>query len=343
MKPLRTASRFAITLAATAMFGSFFLPIWKIELWAPQYPEGLMMKIWLNHLSGDVEIINGLNHYIGMAHIKEEMFPEFTILSYLAGFFVILGLLIAWFNRRIGALAYLGLILVAGVVAMIDFYRWGYQYGHNLDPNAAIKVPGMAYQPPLIGYKQLLNFGAYSVPDWGGYLFIFAGILVGLVVACEYYFCQKLRAKNQHKTKLPHAVLILLLLLLSACTPKPSPIQYGHDQCEFCKMTIMDDRFGAELVTTKGKVYKFDDLFCLDKYYRMQKAVYADYAHILVNDYLQRGALIDLPSAHLLKAEDLRSPMGGNIAAFASADQLERVKKEKQVTGEKLNWSDLKK
>lgn len=342
MKPLRTQSRFTITLAALAMIGAFFLPIWKIELWAPQYPEGLMMKIWLNHLSGDVEIINGLNHYIGMAHIKEEMFPEFIILPYLAGGFVVSGLLVAWFNRRIGALAYLGLIVLAGIVAMIDFYRWGYQYGHNLDPNAAIKVPGMAYQPPLIGYKQLLNFGAYSVPDWGGYLFIFAGVLVTLVVACEYYFCQKLSSKNQNKSKAQHALAILLLLMLSACTPQPSPIQYGHDQCEFCKMTIMDGRFGAELVTIKGKVYKFDDLFCLDKYYRMQEAVDADYQYILVNDYTQEGTLIDLRSAHLLKAGDLRSPMGGNIAAFNSADQRDQVEKEKQVAGEKLNWSTLK-
>lgn len=341
MKPLRTQSRFAITLAALAMIGAFFLPIWKIELWAPQYPEGLMMKIWLNHLSGDVEIINGLNHYIGMAHIKEEMFPEFIILPYLAGFFVVLGLLIAWFNRPVGALTYLRLIVVAGIVAMVDFYRWGYQYGHHLDPNAAIKVPGMAYQPPLIGYKQLLNFGAYSVPDWGGYLFIFAGALVALVVACEYYFCQKLSSKNQNKPKVHHALVVLLLLMLSACTSQPSPIQYGHDQCEFCKMTIMDGRFGAELVTTKGKVYKFDDLFCLEKYYRMQEAKDVDYQHILVNDYTQEGVLIDLRNAHLLKAGDLRSPMGGNIAAFKSADQLEQVEQEKQVAGEKVNWSAL--
>lgn len=343
MKPLRTQSRIAILLAAVSMIGAFFLPIWKIELWAPQYPEGLMMKIWLNHLSGDVEIINGLNHYIGMAHIKEEMFPEFTILPYLAGFFVLVGILVAAWNRRVGALLYLGLIVLAGIVAMVDFYQWGYQYGHNLDPNAAIKVPGMAYQPPLLGYKKLLNFGAYSVPDLGGYLFIFAAALLLLVVACEYYFCKNLRSDSKTKLKSMSTVAAIGLLFLFACTPQPSPIQYGHDQCEFCKMTIMDDRFAAELVTTKGKVYKFDDLFCLNKYYQMQQAKDSDYQHILVNDYLQKGALIDLRSAHLLKAEALRSPMGGNMAAFSSLEGLKALEAEKQWQAETINWSNLKK
>ena len=343
MKPLRTSSRIAILIASLTMIGSFFLPIWRIELWAPQYPEGLMMKIWLSHLSGDVEIINGLNHYIGMAHIKEEMFPEFIVLPYLAALFVLLGLVVAWLNKRVGALAYLGLIVVAGIVAMVDFYQWGYQYGHNLDPTAAISVPGMAYQPPLIGYKKLLNFGAYSVPDWGGFLFIFAGLVLTLVVACEYYFCKNLRPDSKTKLKSMRTVAAIGLLFLFACTAQPSPIRYGHDQCEFCKMTIMDDRFAAELVTIKGKVYKFDDLFCLDKYYRMQGSKEADYGHILVNDYNEQGTLIDLRKAALLKAEDLRSPMGGNIAAFSSLEQLKALQSEKQWQAETTNWSNLTK
>ena len=61
---------------------------------------------------------------------------------------------------------------------MYDFWRWEYNYGHNLNPDAAIIVPGMAYQPPLIGFKQLLNFGAYSMPDIGGWIFVSAGALV---------------------------------------------------------------------------------------------------------------------------------------------------------------------
>ena len=80
------------------------------------------------------------------------------------------------------------LFLLFGIVAMVDFWRWEYNYGHNLDPNAAIIVPGMAYQPPLIGFKQLLNFGAYSIPDVGGWLLTACGLLLTAIVLKEYKF-----------------------------------------------------------------------------------------------------------------------------------------------------------
>ena len=83
MKPLRPFTIGSLYVASLSLIATYFLPLWRIDLWAPQYPEGLSMQIWLNKLSGQVEIINGLNHYIGMAHIKEEMFPEFKFLSYI--------------------------------------------------------------------------------------------------------------------------------------------------------------------------------------------------------------------------------------------------------------------
>ena len=83
---------------------------------------------------------------------------------------------------------FLDLILFGlfGILGFVDFYRWTYVYGHNLSPDAPIKVPGMAYQPPIIGYKQLLNFDAYSQPDFGGYLLVVAGVLVAFVVFKEF-------------------------------------------------------------------------------------------------------------------------------------------------------------
>ena len=62
-------------------------------------------------------------------------------------------------------------------VGMYDFYMWEYDYGHNLNPHAAIKIPGMAYQPPLIGSKQLLNFNAISMPHIGTYILFFAAVI----------------------------------------------------------------------------------------------------------------------------------------------------------------------
>jgi len=88
----------------------------------------------------------------------------------------------AW-GKRI--LLFLGLVTLSlfGIWALYDMYKWGYDYGHNLDPKAAIKVEGMVYQPPLIGHKQLLNFDAWSTPDIGGWiLFGVMGLLAGVYV-----------------------------------------------------------------------------------------------------------------------------------------------------------------
>ncbi|WP_255070732.1 hypothetical protein [Lacihabitans sp. LS3-19] len=182
MKPLKNVSRILIAAGSLLLIATFFLPIWKIDLWAPQYPEGLSMQIWLYKLTGQVEIINGLNHYIGMAHIKEEMFPEFKILPYFVAGIIILGLITAFLKNRKILIGYLLVLVLAGCAALYDYWKWGYEYGHNLSDEAAIKVPGMTYQPPLIGYKELLNFGAYSVPDIGGWMFVVLGaILIGVL------------------------------------------------------------------------------------------------------------------------------------------------------------------
>src|SRR3569832_2480658 len=92
MKKMSTTSRILIAVGSLALIATYFLPVWFIFLIAPQYPEGLTMQIWLNKITGQVEIINGLNHYIGMKHIKAEMFPEFSFLIYVLGFFILLGL-----------------------------------------------------------------------------------------------------------------------------------------------------------------------------------------------------------------------------------------------------------
>ena len=70
------------------------------------------------------------------------------------------------------------IFLVFAVLTMIDFYVWEYNYGHNLDPTAPIQVPGMTYTPPFIGFKQLLNFGAFSIPDIGGWIMIAVGAIL---------------------------------------------------------------------------------------------------------------------------------------------------------------------
>lgn len=178
MKPI---SRVMIALSALALLALLTVPIWRIDLRAPQYPEGLYLQIFADRFSGDVEKINGLNHYIGMAHIKNEAFPEFVLLPKIIMVLSALGVVAALWGRRI--LLFAGLVTLSGfgLWALWRMWDWGYEYGHNLDPRAAIKVEDMAYQPPLIGHKQLLNFDAWSTPDTGGWiLFGVMGLLAGV-------------------------------------------------------------------------------------------------------------------------------------------------------------------
>lgn len=185
---LTALSKVMLLIAGLLFIGSLFVPMWRIELSAPQYPEGLKLQLYANKIAGDVDIINGLNHYIGMATLHTENFFEFKVLPYVFSAFALISFLLIFINKRKAVFGFLIVFILFVVVAGVDFYRWNYEYGHNLNPDAAIKVPGMSYQPPLIGYKQLLNFGAYSIPDTGGLMLAGAGFLIGLVVLKEFKF-----------------------------------------------------------------------------------------------------------------------------------------------------------
>jgi copper chaperone NosL len=191
MKKLSNISRLAVALSALLLVSAYFVPLWQILMWAPQYPEGLGMKIWINNITGDVKIISALNHYIGMRHIEVSMFPEFKYMIYIVGFVIAFGLAASIVNKRFMLVTFVVIIVGCGIAALVDFYLWGYDYGHNLDPKAAIIVPGMAYQPPVIGTKQLLNFTAFSGPDMGGWIFIVSGLLAIATLAFEIYRSKK--------------------------------------------------------------------------------------------------------------------------------------------------------
>jgi hypothetical protein len=187
-------SKLSIILLSISGIGlviSIFVPIWAIYLEAPQYPEGLGMFLHANKITGDYEIINGLNHYIGMKTIHQEDFWEFKVLPYALGFFAVLAFLFAFLKKKWGLYLFTVLFLLFGVAFMIDFWLWEYDYGHNLNPNAPIIVPGMSYQPPLLGFKQLLNFGAYSYPDVGGWIMFVVGIISLVLSVLEFKSSKK--------------------------------------------------------------------------------------------------------------------------------------------------------
>ncbi|AZI33015.1 hypothetical protein [Kaistella carnis] len=184
-------SKVLLILLGIGLIVSIFVPIWSIFLNAPQYPEGLAMYIHSNKVSGEYSIINGLNHYIGMKEIHADEFWEFTILPYALGIFAILCFLAAFLNSRKILYTLTGVYLLFGVGFVFDFWRWLYDYGHNLNPQAAIIVPGMSYQPPLLGYKQLLNFEVWSYPNIGGGIMIGAGVILFILAIMEFKLAKK--------------------------------------------------------------------------------------------------------------------------------------------------------
>ncbi len=161
-------------IASLLLILVYFFPIWSINMEAPQYPEGIGMNITVNDIQGkefhDLANINGLNHYIGMKPITPESIPELKIMPIIFGLLIVSGIVIAIWGSRKWILVWLGVFVLFAIAGLVDFYLWGYDYGHNLNPNAPIKVPGMTYQPPLLGSKQLLNINATSMPHIGFYV-----------------------------------------------------------------------------------------------------------------------------------------------------------------------------
>lgn len=193
-------SKIIMILGSLLLGALFFFPLWKITLLAPQYPEPLGLNIHITHLAdgvqfNDVKNIDLLNHYIGMAHLPTEEnvakglvppFKEFTIFPIVIGIMVVLGVVFGFIGKPNLYLTWLIIMIVLGMAGLYDFYNWLYVYGHDLDPNAILKITDpvtgqpMGYQPPFLGYKKILNFEVYSYPDAGAY-FIMGGMLLSFI------------------------------------------------------------------------------------------------------------------------------------------------------------------
>src|SRR5690242_14277622 len=192
---MTTRTRLLLALAALLLTVTYVRPLWHIGLQAPQYPEGLGLYISIDGVSGqgahDLQSLNGLNHYIGMHKIVPEEIPELRFLPRAIAALTLLGLLAAALGRRWALDGYAGLLVAGAVAGLADFWWWGYRYGHELDPHAAIQVPGMTYQPPLLGSKQLLNITARSWPASGGWILTAA---VGVVLVLTYLEWRRARS-----------------------------------------------------------------------------------------------------------------------------------------------------
>jgi len=133
--------------------------------------------------------------------------------------------------------------------------------------------------------------------------------------------------------------LILALLTTFSCSHSPQAIDYGNDGCHYCKMTIVDKIHGAELITDKGKVFKFDATECMLNYVAEDNEV--ERSRFLTNHYDAPTDLISASEATYLISENLPSPMGAYLTAFENATSAEKIKAKKG--GELYTWEALRK
>lgn len=134
-------------------------------------------------------------------------------------------------------------------------------------------------------------------------------------------------------------ILAFIFIFLS-CGLDPEPINYGKDLCAHCNMKIMDKRHGAELVTSKGKIYKFDSGECLIDFIAHNSISEENTGHTLVTGYDYPGQLINAQDAAFLISKNLPSPMGAFLTAFSTKNEAQ--KKQQEVGGEIYDWNSVR-
>jgi len=131
----------------------------------------------------------------------------------------------------------------------------------------------------------------------------------------------------------------LALLLIFGCGSDPEPINYGHDECDFCRMQISDNRYGSEIVTSKGKVFKFDEVGCMIDFAMVENLLGSTDNKFFVTVFSMPETFTDATSAHYVKNNNYRSPMGLNVMAFDRKTDADDFLVENE--GLLLNWIEV--
>ncbi|TVP59833.1 MAG: hypothetical protein EA351_01200 [Gemmatimonadales bacterium] len=341
-------SRILLAIAALVMLPAFVTPLWTIHLTAPQYSDGLGMHIYVHDVRGherhDLQNINILNHYIGMQPIEPEEIPELEIMPWILGGLVVTGLVVAAIGSPWLMAGWLGLFLVAGAAGMVDFYLWNIDYGHNLSPDAPIRIPDMTYSPPIIGTEQILNIRASSYPHLGSLFLAISALLAGWAVFLGF------RARDGTTSS---GVVLLLVVLLAACGGPGEPasnsgggsegqsdrIVYGESQDPYCGGTVEQVRWGGELRTTDGERLRFRSVECLAAYLLEGKVDQTRVESVKVVDFPDGWKLLDAERATFLHSPNLSSPNGLNILAIEAPKMQQNLKD--AYTGPLLSWTEV--
>jgi copper chaperone NosL len=363
--------RVLVGAAALLMVLVYFTPLWTIGLVAPQYRDGLGMYISIDEVRGhdahDLQNINILNHYIGMQPIEPDAIPELEWMPKILGALIVTGLLAAISGNRWVMAGWLAAFLGLGIAGMVDFYMWKVDYGHNLSPDAPIKVPGMTYQPPLIGSKQLLNITASSYPHLGTYILFVASILglTGVIRAFRRHGREEggsepdAPAGESRPPTTPSAVvsgLVLALLAIPACGPtdrdrseegdrasrdRAAAMVYGQDVDPFCGKAVDRVRWGGEFVNADGERTRFRSVECLAGHLLAHGPAAMEGASIRVVDFPDGYRLIPVSDAVFLHTPNLPSPDRLNLMAIHRDNERMILNLQDAYTGPLLNWGQV--
>ncbi len=355
----RTRSRLLMALAALVMLPVFVSPLWTIGLVAPQYSDGLGMYIYVNDIVGherhDIQNINILNHYIGMQEIDPETVPALEIMPIVLAGLVITGLLVAVIGKPWLMVGWLGAFLVAGVAGMVEFYAWNIDYGHNLSPDAPIRIPDMTYSPPIIGTEQLLNIRASSWPHLGSLYLAISALLAAAAAFVGFRGRRREKGEAQGGDAAPKpaslAAAFVVLLFVAGCGSAEEPrldsageapgdrIVYGVDEDPFCGDTVEAVRWGGEIVTPAGERLRFRSVECLAGYLLEGRLDPDEALQVRVVDFPHGWKLVDASEARFLHTPNLSSPDGSRLLAI-EAPQMQRNLQD-AYTGPLLTWEEV--
>jgi copper chaperone NosL len=342
-------SRLLLALAAVLLVPVYWLPLWSIRIVAPQYREGLGMYIGLRdiwgHTEHDIQNINILNHYIGMKPIDPVVVDVLRIMPWAVALLIGMAVAAALIGRRGVVWGWLATFTVLGTAGLVEFWRWNHDYGHNLDPMAPIKIPGMSYQPPMIGIKQLLNMTTSSWPSWGT-LLVAAAFAAGIAALWTGWRSVAVTARAAQRRTLAVATSALALLLASCGADgvraaEAAVPEFAADTpaCDYCTGTIPAERFGGQVTTEDGRVFRFMSVECLAGFLLEERVDPRTIRSVQVVDYNHGERLIDAGSARYVRSQFRSSPNGLRLLATES----ERVAANLHYFfgGERLAWEGV--
>jgi hypothetical protein len=185
-RPLMTylAPTALFMLAALLLMVSIFTPYWSMKMFAPQYPKGLKVDVYINHIEGDVLEIDALNHYLGMPKLDEggQLERSLSIVAIIVVGFLLIGSIFV--HNQWAALFTLP-TLSFPFIFLADLWWILYQYGHSIDPKSALGGAIKPFTPPLFGEGKIGQFGTYAAPEIG--LFLACAALFVILVGLWYH------------------------------------------------------------------------------------------------------------------------------------------------------------